>query len=140
LSGLLDYRGGNHTLNVTERTRCVTAVCAGLALVATPLERKAGAAASLLFGTDYQDGYIEEADFLKLREVALDLAIPDGWAHRLGAKAISATLAGRNLGTWSRYSGPDPEADARGQSNFLRADGFSQPQVRYFLLRVSASY
>ena len=140
VSGLLDYRGGNHTLNITERTRCVTGVCAGLALFAAPLDRKASAAASLLFGTAYQDAYIEDAGFLKLRELALDLAVPDRWAHRLGATAVAVTLAGRNLATWSRYSGPDPEADSRGQSNFLRADGFSQPQVRYFVLRVSASY
>jgi hypothetical protein len=140
LSGLLEYRGGDHTFNLTERSRCIFSLCAGLNLSSTSLEEKSDAAAAFAFGPSYNFGYIEDAGFLKLRELSLEVALPDAWTHRLGAARTTVTLAGRNLGTWSHYSSPDPEVNSRRQDNFLRVDGFSQPQVRYFLLRVSAAY
>jgi TonB-linked SusC/RagA family outer membrane protein len=55
--------------------------------------------------------YIEDASFLKLREVSVRTALPASWVHRmhLGAQGMSIGLSGRNLLTWQHYSGLDPE-------------------------------
>jgi outer membrane receptor protein involved in Fe transport len=60
----------------------------------------------------FDDGFILDADFAKLRELSLNYALPDRWAARLGASRASITVAARNVYTW-RPGGPfdttDPE-------------------------------
>jgi len=50
------------------------------------------------------------------------------------------TLAGRNLHTWTNYSGLDPEVNAGAQSNFSTADFLTAPQVRYFTARIALGF
>jgi TonB-linked SusC/RagA family outer membrane protein len=52
--------------------------------------------------------YVEDASFLKLREVSLSYEIP---SRLLGSRINNASisLSGRNLKTWTPYSGYDPE-------------------------------
>jgi len=50
------------------------------------------------------------------------------------------TLAGRNLHTWTNYTGLDPEVNAGAQSNFTTTDFLTQPQIRYFTARLSLSF
>ena len=56
--------------------------------------------------------YIEDASFLKLREVEHSRKRrPNRGCSRggLGARNVSVGVSGRNLLTWQRYSGLDPE-------------------------------
>jgi TonB-dependent starch-binding outer membrane protein SusC len=55
--------------------------------------------------------YIEDASFLKLREVSVGVAIPYDWLQRsrIGIDNARISLTGRNLLTWQKYSGLDPE-------------------------------
>ena len=55
--------------------------------------------------------YIEDASFLKLRELSVRATVPQSWVSRahLGARDLSVGISGRNLLTWQRYSGLDPE-------------------------------
>jgi len=99
-----------------------------------PLENQAARIASLL-GTDA--GYVEDASFVKLREIALTLLAPNDWSKRAGMSNLSLTLAGRNLATWTDYKGFDPELNWNGSSNFSTADFLTQPPVRYFTARLS---
>jgi hypothetical protein len=46
------------------------------------------------------------------------------------------SLAVRNVATWTHYPGLDPEA-ARAQDNFNQVDYYTQPQVRYFVARLT---
>ncbi len=59
--------------------------------------------------TGNEQFYMEDGDHIKLREVALTWAMPQGWANLLGANRASITLSGRNLVTWTDYQGLDPE-------------------------------
>jgi TonB-dependent starch-binding outer membrane protein SusC len=102
-----------------------------------PLFEQARRMASLM-GTDA--GYVEDASFVKLREVSLTLLAPNDWARRVGGTNLSLTLAGRNLATWTDYKGFDPELNWNGTSNFSTADFLTQPPVRYFTARVSLSW
>jgi outer membrane receptor protein involved in Fe transport len=139
LSGLLNYRGGYKLYNSTEDFRCATiANCRALNDPTTPLWDQARAVASNEFGT--AAGYIEDASFWKLREVAVTLSAPTSWAHRAHLSALGLTLAGRNLATWTPYTGADPEVNEAGQANFTTADFLTQPPVRYYTARFNITW
>ncbi|MBI4501178.1 MAG: TonB-dependent receptor [Gemmatimonadetes bacterium] len=63
---------------------------------------------------EYQSGFIgsfvaANAAFAKLREVSASLVLPTSWAHRIGARSASISVAGRNLHTWTSFTSLDPE-------------------------------
>ena len=138
VSGLLDYRGGHKIYNAGEEFRCVQFLnCDAAFDPSTPLSKQAQIAGGYN-GTSA--GWIEDASFWKLREVALTMNAPDNWARRLRTQSLSLTLAGRNLGTWSDYTGFDPEISFNGTSNFSTAEFFTQPSVRYWTARLSIGW
>jgi hypothetical protein len=135
LHALLDHRGGMKQYNVSEELRCVLATnCRGAQDATAPPDQQARALARLM-GT--RAGYIESASFWKLREVAVTLSAPAPLTRRLGVSDVSLTLAGRNLATWTDYTGSDPEVNMGGQLNFTHADVFGQSPVRTLLVRLS---
>lgn len=139
ISGLVDYRGGFKLYNGTEDFRCaVFATCRAINDPTAPLWEQARAVADFQFGT--VAGYIEDASFTKLREIALTVTAPSAWAQRAGLTGVSLTLAGRNLATWTDYTGADPEVNYAGQSNFNQADFLTQPPVRYFTARINVNW
>jgi TonB-linked SusC/RagA family outer membrane protein len=137
LYGLADGRFGNKLFNSTEQFRCGQGNCAGRNDPGASLAAQAAAVANIK-GT--QAGYMESADFIKLRELSLTYDAPAPWAARLGASSLSFTLAGRNLATWTKYTGLDPELNEAGQNNFTTADFLTQPPVRYLIGRVNMTF
>ncbi|MGH7719484.1 MAG: TonB-dependent receptor domain-containing protein, partial [Gemmatimonadaceae bacterium] len=139
VSGLLDYRGGLQQANGTEALRCILATnCRPIQDRNQPLADQAKAVAAALGNLGV---YIEDADFWKLREVSVTLTPPVRWANRLGVSGLSLTLSGRNLATWTDYSGFDPEVNAIGQlDNFTTLDFVSAPPVRYYTARVEVTW
>jgi TonB-linked SusC/RagA family outer membrane protein len=139
LYALLDHKGGFYNYNATEDFRCGTFTnCAALYVPGTPLRKQAAALADLIDGT--VAGYIEKADFVKLREVAVTLMAPAEWARRARTRELSLTFSGRNLHTWTRYSGFDPEVLSSTTGNFSQSDFLTQPPVRYFTVRLNANF
>jgi TonB-linked SusC/RagA family outer membrane protein len=140
VQGLVDYRGGFFLYNSTEQFRCTTtSTCRAIFDPSTPLDRQAAAVASRAFGTFA--GYMEKADFTKLREVSVTLQLPQSYAQRyLRARGASLSLAGRNLAVWTKYRGLDPEVSYAGQSNQTYADFFTQPPVRYYVARFNLDF
>lgn len=142
-SALVDYKGGFRQYNSSEDFRCELARCRGLNDPAAPADEQARAIASNVEGLASE--WIEKADFVKLREVSLTGTLPTRYARFVRARALSVTVAGRNLRTWSKYSGVDPEVNsvgvnAPGASNFAQSDFLSQPQVRYLTARLNVSF
>jgi len=88
-----------------------------------------------------ETGYFEDASFVKLREVSLTYSAPEQWAHKIGASTLSFTLTGRNLHTWTKYKGVDPEViNGLDVGQFSTADFLTQPPVRYFIGRVNVTF
>lgn len=80
--------------------------------------------------------FIQEADFVKLREVSLTYTLPTSWSNAFRVKSASFTVSGRNLAIWTKYDlGSDPELNFAGNSTFTRTDYMSVPMMR----RLSAS-
>ncbi|MGH7541679.1 MAG: TonB-dependent receptor domain-containing protein, partial [Gemmatimonadota bacterium] len=143
VAGLLDYRGGHSLHNNTSEFRCRLGNSAERHDPTTPLETQAACMADAFGGTEF--GYIEDAEFLKLREVSVTLFAPAQWARTLGADRVSLTLSGRNLITWTGYSGVDPEVNTFGAqgvdgAGFGQSDFGTQPPVRYFTARLNVSF
>ncbi len=135
----VDYRGGHKLYNSTEEFRCQFGTCRGINDPNAPLWEQARAQA-LLTGGGNVYGYMEDADFIRLRELSLTLTAPRSWADRMRARAVSFTIAGQNLGLWTDYSGADPEINGAGQSNYNRFDFLSQPPVRTITGRVQITF
>ena len=54
--------------------------------------------------------YIEDASFVKLREVSLNYVIPREWVEKLrSVKTANLGISARNLFMWAPYRGLDPE-------------------------------
>ena len=137
LYGLVDGRFGNKLFNSTEQFRCGLSNCQGRNDPNASLAQQAAAVANIK-GT--QAGFMEDADFVKLREISLTYDAPAKWSSFIRASSLSFTIAGRNLATWTKYKGLDPELNEAGQNNFTTADFLTQPPVRYWIGRVNVAF
>ncbi len=137
LYGLVDGRFGNKLFNSTEQFRCGVANCAARNDPNASLAAQAAAVANI---KGSQAGYMEDADFIKLRELSLTYDAPAKFSQRIGVASLSFTIAGRNLATWTKYQGLDPELNEAGQNNFTTADFLTQPPVRYWIGRVNVAF
>ncbi|HXQ28274.1 MAG TPA: SusC/RagA family TonB-linked outer membrane protein [Gemmatimonadales bacterium] len=83
--------------------------------------------------------FIENAGFVKLREIAIAYSFDAPWVKRtFGFSAIDVRISGRNLVTWTSYTGIDPESTLFGadvqQQGF---DYFGTPQTRSFTVSLT---
>lgn len=138
VSALFDHRGGHYLYNLTADFRCRQNICPEINDPSTPLQRQAEMVSTVFLGQP--NGYIEKADFTKLRELSLTFFAPPSWARAARASALTFTLAGRNLATWTSYTGFDPELNQNAQANFTTADFLTQPPVRFWTMRVNYSF
>ena len=84
--------------------------------------------------------YIEDASFVKLRELSLSWQLPDNVRARMPWRVDNAriTLSGRNLVTWTNYSGLDPEVSNFGNQQIARSvDVAPYPPSRTFWLTIN---
>ena len=139
VSALIDHKGGYKLFNSTEEFRCgVILNCQAINDRTAPLDQQARAISDAFFGV--YTGYIEDASFTKLREVSFTLMAPRSMYSRFGLGNLSLTVSGRNLKTWTDYTGLDPELNSGGQSNFSTFDFLGQPPVRYWTARIDLGF
>jgi TonB-linked SusC/RagA family outer membrane protein len=90
-------------------------------------------AAGLYNGLVASDYFVEDASFVKFRELSLAYNFSNQMLDRVGlgrlTSGMKVALIGRNLKTWTSYSGFDPEVTSGGDFNF-RIDGFRYPNFR----------
>jgi hypothetical protein len=89
---------------------------------------------------DVQEAYIQDGDFVRLREFSVTYALPLSVARVLRAAAASVTLAGQNLALWTDYEGFDPEVVSAAGAAFQRDDFFTQPPTRRWVFRVNLTF
>ncbi|MEO8577920.1 MAG: hypothetical protein ABI556_14525, partial [Gemmatimonadales bacterium] len=88
--------------------------------------------------------YVESTAFVKLREIRVAYELPGSLVSRLmNGKAQSARLelTGRNLKTWTDYTGLDPEVSNFGNGALGRIqDVTPYPPSRTFFLSINATF
>jgi TonB-linked SusC/RagA family outer membrane protein len=115
LSGLVDWHRGGTTVDLTNAY-----YDNGLFLLADSVasaKRQAAAAAGLT-------PYVEDASFVKVRELTASVDVPPAWVQRVGGGRLTSArlaLSGRNLFTSYKYSGLDPEISNFGNQQVARA-------------------
>ena len=137
--GLFDHRGGVALYNSTEYFRCSVAPnqCLAVQSRSGSLFEQARAISTFM-GT--RGAYVEDASFWKWRELAITFNMPPRAARAFRAGAASFTIAGRNLKTWTAYTGIDPEVNTSSAANFATGEFLTQPPVRYWVGRLSLTF
>ncbi|MEP6491762.1 MAG: SusC/RagA family TonB-linked outer membrane protein [bacterium] len=158
LSALVDHKQGGQVMNTTKGSlynfgthkdtekRDVNEVF-GTDLLKGPVTGP-GAGTPVLIGEGWYTGngtansniveeFAEDGGYTKLREVSVAYSLDNAFVRRLGFSSVDLRVAGRNLRTWSSYSGLDPETNLAGASALLQGyDFFNMPQTRSFVFTV----
>ena len=98
---------------------------------------------SLYNGLVASDYFVESGSYVKLRELSVSYtlggrALQVAGLNRL-ARGVKLALIGRNLYTWTKYTGFDPDVTAGGDFNF-RVDGFRYPNFRTLTGQVELTF
>jgi hypothetical protein len=88
------------------------------------------------FGDNSAD-FVEDAGFVKLREISIAYTADQPWVHNtLGLSSVDLRLSGRNLKTWTKFRGIDPETNLEGAGLVQGVDWFNNPQNRSFVITI----
>jgi len=132
--GLLDWRHGSSVVNVTQN---------GYDFSGTAPDSAASVDRLTLF-LKGRSPYIQDASFLKLREVTLSYQLPASIVRSaFGGRVtgVRADLSGRNLVTWTPYKGLDPEVSNFGNQNINRGQDLAPyPPSRSYFFTLSVDF
>jgi hypothetical protein len=134
LSSLVDWRKGGLGVNLTNEYLVDFGLMADTARARQINEKFiAGTAA-----------YVENTGFVKLRELTLGFDLPPTMTSRLfqgRAQSARLELSGRNLKTWTKYTGLDPEVSNFGNQPLGRfQDVTPYPPSRTFFLTIATTF
>ena len=100
----------------------------------------ANASSTIYNGAAPIDYFVEDASFAKLREVSITYTMDgDVLGPKIPIDNIQFTLSGRNLYTWTDYTGYDPEVAISG-SPIFKLDEFSTPNFRTFAASIQVTF
>ena len=143
LQGLVDWRGGFHWYNNTERIRCASrSNCTGLNNPNSDLADQAAALALLSHPEATPSGFIQKGDFVRLREISATYSLPETLLGSIrGVRSASVNLSARNLAVWTDYRGVDPESFRGAGSSVDTGDDFQGlGPPSYFILRLNVGF
>ena len=130
---LLDAQVGGQNYNQTRQRMYQWARHGDVDQVGKPqqLKKPIEYYVALYAANDPTDYFVEDAGYLKLREVALSYRLTGAALtalSRFGARGAMVSLIGRNLWTSTDYRGYDPEVG----NALVRLDSFDYPRYRTF--------
>jgi outer membrane receptor protein involved in Fe transport len=133
-SSLVDWRKGGLGVNLTNDYFVGSGTLADTA-------RQRAMLSAFAKGTDV---WLENNGFVKIREMTLGYELPAALASRLfngHAENARIELSGRNLKTWTKYTGLDPEVSNFGNQSLGRfQDVTPYPPSRVFYFTVSTTF
>jgi len=134
LSSLVDWRKGGLGVNLTNDYFYGSGLAKDTALANAQL-------AAFAKGVDV---WVENTGFVKLRELTLGYEIPTGMSSRLfngHVQTARIELSGRNLATWTKYTGLDPEVSNFGNQALGRfQDVTPYPPSRQFYFTINTTF
>jgi TonB-dependent starch-binding outer membrane protein SusC len=144
LYGLLDWQHGGSIINLTKFLYDLGANTVDYADPITygGLQTTKGANRLRLW-PKHTAVYVEDASFMKLRELTLTFEVPSTMVSRLGrgVRTVDLSFSGRNLWTHTNYTGMDPEVSNFGNQPIARnIDVAPFPPSRSFWFSVAVGY
>jgi hypothetical protein len=135
LYGLLDWRDGGDVVDISQNVYDE---------LGTAPDVEASAIRDSVFNNIGASVYMQDASFLKLRELSVSYLLPDAMVHGMfggRVNAIRAELSGRNLVTWTKYPGLDPEVSNFGNQNINRGQDLAPyPPTRSFFFSFDVEF
>jgi hypothetical protein len=135
--GLFDFKAGHHAFDNNTRARCQ--VFLNCLETIEPEKHDPKVVAQMQSPGTLVDFIINDAGFVKFRELSLSYQLPDNLARRFGADRASISVAGRNLGTWTKWTGLDPEAFFVSNLH-TRLEQDNTPQLRTFVTTLNVTF
>jgi hypothetical protein len=87
--------------------------------------------------------YLENSGFVKIREITLSYTVPQSFANVFvrGGRDVRLELSGRNLKTWTKYTGLDPEVSNFGNVSVGRIqDVTPYPPSRSYFFSIATDF
>jgi TonB-dependent starch-binding outer membrane protein SusC len=138
LYGLLDWRSGGKVANLTN-AYFDGATSDGLGFLADTAKSAARIKSIAAGGS-----YLEDAGFLKLREISVSFLIPKTVSQGLLSgvlQDVRIEVSARNLKTWTPYTGYDPEVSNFSNQNIGRIqDVTPYPPSRSFFISLNTTF
>jgi outer membrane receptor protein involved in Fe transport len=136
LSALLDWQKGGDLVNITQNVFDF--------FQTAPDKPDGGAGRGNTNDVLQNSQYIQDASFVKLRELTLSYELPSSLVSSIffnRARTARVEFSGRNLYTWSDYAGVDPEASNFGNQQINRfIDLAPFPPSRSYFFTLAASF
>jgi TonB-linked SusC/RagA family outer membrane protein len=151
VSGMVDWKRGFRKFNLTDwfRERSSSSSERYQTRDQLPAEERlrlfgpyfSSAGAAVASSSIYED-YIQEAGFVRFRELSLTYDAPARIASLLNATTGSLTVGVRNIHLWTRYQHGDPESVSYvpRDGRFAAAEFNTLPQTRRLYTRVSLQF
>ncbi|MES2522947.1 MAG: TonB-dependent receptor [Gemmatimonadota bacterium] len=86
--------------------------------------------------------FIEDASFVRLGEVTLGYRLPASLTRSIRADNARLYVSGRNLYTWTKYTGYNPDVNSNGANSniVMGVDYYAYPLARTFTVGLSAGW
>lgn len=134
LGFLLDAVQGLQVFNADKRTRNNV----GIGDVAEAEMKGTMPRGSVFALVPIEEYRVDNGSFVKLREISLGYQLPN---LVKGMSNFNLSLVGRNLISWDKYNGYDPETNAGGNNDLLRGVDFGNvPIPRTYQLQLTATF
>ena len=137
LYGLVDWKRGHTQLNNNARVKCqIFRLCPENL---DPLKYDPALIAQYDSPNLLRNFVYADASFAKLRELSVAFLLPNGVTSRAGATSGTLTLSGRNLHTWTGWTGVDPESFFTVEQ-FARTEQAQVPPLRQMLVSLNLTF
>ena len=141
ISGLLDWRIGSHTSDMTKNLFDEGGNSRDYDATSPDASKGLGAYRYGIWAAQNIAPYIDLGTYLKFREINVTFDAPSSWAQKVRAREVRFSVQGRNLGMKSNYWSFDPEFNNFGNQNFNRfIDLAPYPTNRQFFFSVDLGY
>jgi len=91
---------------------------------------------------DISSRFIEDGSYVRLGEVTLSYTLPTSIANKIQFSGARIYVTGRNLHTWTKYSGYNPDVNSAGSDSniIMGTDYYAYPLPRTFSFGLSANW
>lgn len=131
------YANGGDNRNTLERIFLARWTTPGQ-LTTVPRPFDANAETNGMSQTASSSRFLEDASFIRLKNVSVSYQLPKAWSTRLKMSDIRVYAQGENLATWTKWTGYDPELIIEGD-DFSSTQG-AIPQTRAFTFGVQIGF
>ncbi len=85
------------------------------------------------------DFYVEDGSYLRLKNVQLGLTLPKNWLNWMNISTFRIYVGGRNLLTFTKYTGIDPEVDVS-TPTAAGIDKGAYPQAKVYTVGINIKF